>query len=529
MKILLLAAALFSALSAAPASPGEKTDLQELFRSLDRVIARSGEYTARRESRIDSLKRALARDGLSLRERFDLTERLAENYNSYQSDFALLYLRRTLALAEKTGDNDLIMRARSGIALCYSLGGRFYEAEEILSGIRDTVHVSRRALQSYYVARHRMNRELYALTEPGERRDLFRRREHYYAVSAAEISEDTFTSLYYGYMDAIVRKDWSEASTLCDSLLVSVPSDSHSYAKAANHKAQLEGKAGRPDEELAWFIRSAMADIQSAVRDHGSLCAVSEELFNRGDVDRAMDYIRVAIRDTRFFNSPSRSWRDMAILPQIEAAYSERNARLHTMYIVLIVVILLFFVSAVAAGLYVLTNDRLSAQNLRIAGANRIKEVYIGGFLQTISEYINKLSGTYQYVNKMLRDDRIAELRRECARSNVRNDELKEFYALFDKTFLGLFPSFIDEMNGLLADEARTEGRHDGELTTVLRIYALIRLGITDTATIAALLHCSIRTVYNYRSFTQRHSRPDVGDLEQRVQLIGLNGIAARS
>ena len=175
------------------------------------------------------------------------------------------------------------------------------------------------------------------------------------------------------------------------------------------------------------------------------------------------------------------------------------------------------------------TNDRLSAQNLRIADANRIKEVYIGGFLQTISEYINKLSGTYQYVNKMLRDDRIAELRRECARSNIRNDELKEFYALFDKTFLGLFPSFIDEMNGLLADEARTEGRHDGELTTVLRIYALIRLGITDTATIAALLHCSIRTVYNYRSFTQRHSRPDVGDLEQRVQLIGLNGIAARS
>ena len=55
----------------------------------------------------------------------------------------------------------------------------------------------------------------------------------------------------------------------------------------------------------------------------------------------------------------------------------------------------------------------------------------------------------------MLRDDRIAELRREYARSNVRNDELKEFYALFDKTFLGLFPSFIDEMNGLLADEAR--------------------------------------------------------------------------
>ena len=127
----------------------------------------------------------------------------------------------------------------------------------------------------------------------------------------------------------------------------------------------------------------------------------------------------------------------------------------------------------------------------------------------------------------MLRDDRIAELRRECARSNVRNDELKEFYALFDKTFLGLFPSFIDEMNGLLADEARTEGRHDGELTTVLRIYALIRLGITDTATIAALLHCSVNTVYSYRSRMRLRSLVPERDFEQRVQSIGLGDDAA--
>ena len=553
MKIIPFAAILLSALSAFPVFGNDEAGLQELFRRLDRAIAHSGEYAARREARIDSLKNELGREELPLRTCFDLTEQLADIYSSYQSDSSLLYFRRGLELAERIGDNDLTMRARSSIALCYSLGGRFYEAEEILNAISDTVSVSRRALQSYYVAQHRKNRELCYLTEPGARRDVFRLREHYYARRAAEIGEDTFTRLYYGYMDAILREDWPEATALCDSLLISLPSDSHEYAKAANHKAQLERRAGRPDRELAWFVCSALADIQSGVRDHGSLCAVSEKLLDRGDVERAMNYIRVAINDTRFFNSPSRSWRDMAILPQIESAYSERNARLHTMYIVLICVVLLFFVSAAAAGLYVLsqnrrlfavqqtlresndklnelarslreTNGRLSCQNIRIADANRIKEVYIGGFLQTISEYINNLSATYQHVNKMLRDDRIAELRREYARSNIRNDELKEFYALFDKTFLGLFPSFIDEMNALLDAEACTEGRRDGELTTVLRIYALIRLGIADTATIAALLHCSIRTVYNYRSFVQRHVRPEVGDLEQRVLLIGING-----
>lgn len=549
---------LLSALWTAPVRGGEKDELQTLFRRLDGVIARSGEFVTRREAHIDSLRRELARQELPPRTRFELTERLADMYSAYQSDSSLLYFRRSLALADRIGDNDLIMRSRSSLALCYSLGGRFYEAEEILDGIPDTVHVSRRALQAYYIAQHRKNREFCYLTEAGERRDVFRLREHYYALRAAEVSEDTFTRLYYGYMDAIVREDWTEATVLCDSLLASVPPHSHEYAKAANHKAMLEGKAGHGDRELAWFVRSAMADIQAAVRDHGSLCAVSEELFKRGDVGRAMNYIRVAINDTRFYNSPSRSWRDMAILPQIESAYSERNARVHTMYVVLIVIVLLFFVSAAAVVLYVLsqnrklfaaqqtlresndklnelarslreTNGRLSRQNIRIADANRIKEVYIGGFLQTISEYINKLSATYQYVNKMLRDDRIAELRREYACSNVRNDELKEFYALFDETFLGLFPTFIDEMNDLVTEDARTEGRRDGELTTVLRIYALVRLGITDTATIAALLHCSIRTVYNYRSVTQRHARPGIGDFEQRVQLIGIHRLSENS
>ena len=321
MKIIPFAAILLSALSAFPVFGNDEAGLQELFRRLDRAIAHSGEYAARREARIDSLKNELSREELPLRTCFDLTEQLADIYSSYQSDSSLLYFRRGLELAERIGDNDLTMRARSSIALCYSLGGRFYEAEEILNAISDTVSVSRRALQSYYVAQHRKNRELCYLTEPGARRDVFRLREHYYARRAAEIGEDTFTRFYYGYMDAILREDWPEATALCDNLLISLPSDSHEYAKAANHKAQLERRAGRPDRELAWFVCSALADIQSAVRDHGSLCAVSEKLLDRGDVERAMNYIRVAINDTRFFNSPSRSWRDMAILPQIESAY----------------------------------------------------------------------------------------------------------------------------------------------------------------------------------------------------------------
>ena len=99
----------------------------------------------------------------------------------------------------------------------------------------------------------------------------------------------------------------------------------------------------------------------------------------------------------------------------------------------------------------------------------------------------------------MLRDGRSDELRREYAGTDVRSDELKEFYHNFDTTFLGLFPSFIGEFNRLLADDARIGVRRPGSLTTELRIFALVRLGITDTATIAALLR-SIRCTATVRA-----------------------------
>ena len=297
------------------------------------------------------------------------------------------------------------------------------------------------------------------------------------------------------------------------------------------------------------------ADLRAAMEAAGLAPAaeggIAEELLRRGDAARAMRCIRVAINDTQAYNSPIRSWRDMAILPQIEQAYSERNARLRAMYVALILLAFLFALSAIGGVLFVLrqnrrlnavqqtlresngklaelaaslreTNADLSRQNIRIADANRIKEVYIGGFLKTISEYIYKLADTYRHVGRMLRDGRSDELRREYAGTDVRSDELKEFYHNFDTTFLGLFPSFIGEFNRLLADDARIGVRRPGSLTTELRIFALVRLGITDTATIAALLHCSVNTVYSYRSRMRLRSLVPERDFEQRVQSIGL-------
>jgi hypothetical protein len=61
-----------------------------------------------------------------------------------------------------------------------------------------------------------------------------------------------------------------------------------------------------------------------------------------------------------------------------------------------------------------------------------------------------------------------------------------------------LFPDFINEFEELLIDTELTQLKN-GELLNELRIVALIRLGIKDSAKIAVFLY-SVSTIYNYRS-----------------------------
>jgi DNA-binding NarL/FixJ family response regulator len=78
-------------------------------------------------------------------------------------------------------------------------------------------------------------------------------------------------------------------------------------------------------------------------------------------------------------------------------------------------------------------------------------------------------------------------------------DELKEFFSLFDAIFLNIYPNFIDEFNSLLKEEEKIIPKADDILTPELRVFALIRLGITDSSKIASFLHYSPQTVYNYK------------------------------
>ena len=59
-------------------------------------------------------------------------------------------------------------------------------------------------------------------------------------------------------------------------------------------------------------------------------------------------------------------------------------------------------------------------------------------------------------------------------------------------------------------------------LNTELRIFALIRLGITDSEKIANFLRYSITTIYNYRTKMRNRAAGNRNDFDANVMKIGL-------
>ena len=83
-----------------------------------------------------------------------------------------------------------------------------------------------------------------------------------------------------------------------------------------------------------------------------------------------------------------------------------------------------------------------------------------------------------------------------------------------------MYPDFVEQFNALLKEEARITPP-EGRLTTELRVFALIRLGVDDSKKIAAMLDYSASTIYNYKVSVKNASLGPRETFEDRVKMIG--------
>ena len=140
-------------------------------------------------------------------------------------------------------------------------------------------------------------------------------------------------------------------------------------------------------------------------------------------------------------------------------------------------------------------------------------------FIMLCYQYIERLESQRKLVIRKIRANQQNELLSTLSSSKLSTEENQNFLSQFDKIFLSLYPSFVNELNSLLIPEAQIELKEDNKLTPSLRVAALVRLGVTESPKIAGILSYSLQTIYNYRS-TLKNSAIDKEHFEENLQKL---------
>jgi DNA-binding CsgD family transcriptional regulator len=186
---------------------------------------------------------------------------------------------------------------------------------------------------------------------------------------------------------------------------------------------------------------------------------------------------------------------------------------------VVILAVLLLFIRKRQHELLVI-NRKLTTLNAELQEANKVKQEYIALFLSILSDNINTSRQYKNHVLKYLRRGNDKYLVDEIEALPPIDDDIDGFYKMFDKTFLNLYPNFVEQFNALLAPGESISPKGNDSLTPELRIFALVKLGISDSSKIASLLHYSANTIYNYRAKIKNKAKGDRDKFENYVKEI---------
>lgn len=165
------------------------------------------------------------------------------------------------------------------------------------------------------------------------------------------------------------------------------------------------------------------------------------------------------------------------------------------------------------------SNKALRDANDELENTNAKRELMANAFIMLCYQYIERLDSQRKLVIRKIKANQQNELLSILSSSKRGTEESQNFFSQFDKIFLSLYPSFVNDLNSLLIPEAQIELKEDNEQTPSLRVAALVRLGVTESPKIAGILSYSLQTIYNYRS-TLKNSAIDKENFAENLQKL---------
>ena len=516
--------------------------IRDTLKELDDVISRQEEIESAKDSYIELIKGRYS-EAMSPDEKYTILDELYNEYYNYNIDSAIFYARTKLDIAFDAAEQDLVDDAILDIADRYVMSGMYLAAHDIISEISadrlDVLLVPR-----YYHIWHSLYTGLEdGCDDPAQKTEYRKLKQQYREQLFSLLGKDDISRLY---VMADIYVDEGRADELLDTLNAKFNEDIpiHDKAVLSYIYANISDSYGHDDDATLYFAKSAIFDLMTPVHEYKSLYELASKLYDAGDIKRAYRYISRSINDAITANALINIQSINRSLPIISRSY--HSQMLHNRRQLSVLSGILGIMAMLLIGAVIVTlkeqrkarqaekrtseiNEELKAINrkmeeyiLLLKESNNIKEIYIGRYIDLCSEYIGRMERYRSMLNRTARTEGFEAVRNALKSSEFIDKELNEFYEQFDATFLQLFPDFIKDLNALLQPDKRIELKtRDGIMTTELRIFALIRLGITDSVKIAEFLRRSVSTVYNYRVKMRNAALNSREDFEKQIMGIG--------
>lgn len=549
---------------------------EKLLRELDTALLKYPEYVEQKKKQILELHKyeASTRDN---EQKYWINKLLYEAYNSFEADSALIYAQKNLELSQKMGNKEretlwkiykTYMAASTGLVLSASsdlgqlrpyittpnLKIEYYAHQIFLTG-----HILQYAAAPIDWSKH-------VPQSVREQVDVYAIQEQLYRDSLALClhTEKDQMSLWYQGLALFYSDSLSCIKDTLENTIKQSHMDTRQDAMNAYLLSKIYQKQGRKDKAKCYLILSALADIRSANQDIASLEELAQIEFQGGNIERAYLYISKCLELAQSYCNRIRlvsiSKTQHDILTAYQNLDKSQKSKLRTSVFLLgiLATALIITIFILRKQIHKINNSRiqidqankllneqalemskvhadleyahkkeqelntsLKEANQKLQASNQLKEEYIAYVLSICSNYISLLDEFRGKLKCKLKVHQYEEALALTSNQAMTQSELKEFYRTFDTIFLHVYPSFVEEFNQLLIPEERVVLAEGEKLNTMLRIYALVRLGISESVKIADFLHCSTQTVYNIRLKTRNKLIVPKDDFLKLVQNIG--------
>lgn len=497
----------------------------QLFRRLDSYVAQRSMFSQKKEQKLLRLKKR-ARMTTNKRQLLSLYNQIYREYYTYRYDSAMAYAKKGCRLAEEQNVPYYIDLNKINRAAVLSTGGFYSQAEELLLAM-NVEKMSSDLLQYYYYTLAWVYNYWETFCDKSEFQDELVAKNTLYLGKTLECIGNKKSALYHYLSGEYEYRKLHTSKKVLEyykKALAASPLNSRVHASSAYCLARYYQETGQMDLYEKYIVEAAISDIVCPLKENLALQDFSTYLYNK-DVSyakRAAKYINCSMEDARFYNNRLRMVEISRILPLITEANHQAEVRKNR-----IVTTLLVIVSIMSVGFLItiiltfkmnkrLTKSRqevksqnslLEELNQKLVNTNKRRETYLHLFMDISAVYIKKLADYRKLVSRKIKAKQTDDLLTTINSYKLAEEDAANFYNRFDKAFIDLYPNFVDEFNQLLQPDKQIVLPAPNSLTKELRIYALMRLGITDGQELATLLFYSTQTIYNYKTAIRKRAK----------------------